>query len=119
MMPVPYRRVQVEVLRAILAAIRNARAIGIEYQSMNVHRPVPEWRWITPHALTSDGLQWYVRAYCHIDHKFKDFILSRCLKVRDEDERAAKPEADRFWQETFEVTLAPNPALSKAQRAGL
>ena len=116
MMPIPYRRVQVEVLRAILAAIRNERAIEIEYQPMNVHSPTPEWRWVTPHALGTDGLRWHVRAYCHIDQKFKDFILSRCLKVRDEDEAAAKPEADRFWQETFEVSLTPNPALSNAQR---
>ena len=116
-MPVPYRRVEVEVLRAILAAIRNERAIEIEYQSMNTQRPAPEWRWITPHALGHDGLRWHVRAYCHIDHKFKDFILSRCLQVRGENEPAAKPEADRFWREVFEVTLAPNPALSKAQQA--
>ena len=116
-MPVPYRRVEVEVLRAILAAIRNERAIEIEYQSMNTRRPAPEWRWITPHALGHDGLRWHVRAYCHIDHKFKDFILSRCLQIRSENEPAAKPEADRFWREVFEVTLAPNPALSKAQQA--
>ena len=116
-MPVPYRRVQIEVLRAILAAIRNRRGIEIRYQSMNVHRPVPEWRWITPHALGNDGLRWHVRAYCHIDEKFKDFILSRCLKVHREADPAAKPQADTFWYETFEITLEPNPALSKAQRA--
>ncbi|SDH76608.1 WYL domain-containing protein [Roseospirillum parvum] len=115
--PVPYRRVEVEVLRAILAAIRNKRAIKVEYQSMNVQRPTPEWRWITPHALAFDGLRWHVRASCHIDQKFKDFILSRCLQVRGEGEPAAMSEADRYWSETFEVTLKPNPALSKAQQA--
>ena len=116
-MPVPYRRVEVVVLRAILAAIRNDRAIEIEYQSMSTHRPVPEWRWITPHALGHDGLRWHVRAHCHIDHKFKDFILSRFLQVRGQNAPAAKAEADRYWREIFEVTLAPNPALSKAQQA--
>ena len=115
-MPVPYRRVEVEVLRTILAAIHNDRAIEVEYQSMSTQRLEPEWRWITPHALGHDGLRWHVRAYCHIDHKFKDFILSRCLQVRGEKHPAAKPEADRYWREVFEVTLAPNPALSKAQQ---
>ena len=115
-MPVPYRRIEVQVLRAILGAIRNERAIEIEYQSMNVKRPKPVWRWITPHALGYDGLRWHVRAYCHIDCKFKDFILSRCLKVCGNDEPAAKPETDHFWREIFEVTLAPNPALSKPQQ---
>ena len=116
-MPVPYRRVEVEVLRATQAAIRNVRAIEIEYQSMSSQRPTPEWRWITPHALGHDGLRWHVRAYCHIDHKFKDFILSRCLQVRGKNEPATKPEADRYWCEAFEVILAPNPVLSKAQQA--
>ena len=116
-MPVPYRRVEVGVLRAIVATVRNGRAIEIEYQSMNGQRPAPEWRWVTPHAFGHDGLRWHVRAYCHIDHKFKDFIVSRCLQVRGEGEPAAKSEADRFWHEIFEVTLAPNPALSKAQQA--
>lgn len=116
-MPVPYRRVEAEVLRAVLAAIRDERAIEIEYQSMNTDRPAPEWRWITPHALGHDGLRWHVRAYCHIDHKFKDFILSRCLRTRGDGEPAAKPETDQFWREIFEVTLAPNPALSEPQQA--
>ena len=116
-MPVPCRRVDVEVIRAILDAIRNNRAIEIEYQSMSSQRPTPEWRWITPHALGHDGLRWHVRAYCHIDHKFKDFILSRCLQVRGKNEPVTKPESDRYWREVFEVILAPNPALSKAQQA--
>lgn len=116
-MPVPYRRVKAQVLRATLAAIRHKHAVEIEYQSMSARHPAPEWRWITPHALGHDGLRWHVRAYCHIDHKFKDFILSRCLQVRGEDEPAVRPEADRFWWEVFEVTLVPNPALSKSQQA--
>lgn len=116
-MPVPGRRIKVEVLRAIVAAIRRERAIEVEYQSMNVRRPSPEWRWITPHALANDGLRWHVRAYCHIDRKFKDFILSRCLGVGAQDEPSAKSGDDRFWQETFDVILMPNPALSEIQRA--
>lgn len=116
-MPVPYRRIQVDVLRALLSAIRRERAIEVEYQSMNVLRPAPAWRWITPHALANDGLRWHVRAYCHIDQKFKDFILSRCLRAGAQDEPGAKSIYDRFWQETFDVILVPNPALSEIQRA--
>jgi len=115
--PVPYRRVHVGVLRSILAAIRNSRAVEIQYQSMSANRPEPEWRWITPHAIGQDGLRWHVRSFCHIDQKFKDFILSRCLKVRGAAKPAAMPEADRYWREIFEVVLAPNPALSAAQKA--
>jgi predicted DNA-binding transcriptional regulator YafY len=115
-MPVPHRRVEVNVLRAMLAAMRKRRAIEILYQSMNPGRPDPLWRWITPHAFGNDGLRWHIRAYCHIDKKFKDFILSRCLKARSEGAPGAAPEQDLYWNEAFSVVLSPNPALSKNQQ---
>lgn len=115
-MPIPHRRVDVDVLRSILAAIRENQSIEIRYQSMNEKRPTPEWRRFTPHALGNDGLRWHVRAYCHEDRKFKDFILSRCLKARDPQEPGAKPEDDRLWHKCFAVALAPNPVLSGSQR---
>jgi predicted DNA-binding transcriptional regulator YafY len=116
-MPVPHRRVDVDVLRAVLSAIRQQRAVEILYQSMNPVRPEPSWRWITPHAFANDGLRWHVRAYCHIDKKFKDFLLSRCLECRGDAAPGAKPDDDVFWRETFLVELSPNPALSQIQRS--
>jgi predicted DNA-binding transcriptional regulator YafY len=116
-MPVPHRRVDVSVLRSLLAAVRGQRAIEILYQSMNPARPKPQWRWITPHAFGNDSLRWHVRAYCHIDKKFKDFLLSRCLMTRGDAEAGARPQDDVFWNETFPVVLSPNPALSQSQRA--
>ncbi|WP_372089401.1 WYL domain-containing protein [Tistrella mobilis] len=115
-MPIPYRRVTVGVLRKILATIRANRAVEIKYQSMSDRRPHPEWRWITPHALGNDGLRWHVRAFCHIDRKFKDFILSRCLEIRGDADPEAAPLDDHFWQEKFSVTLVPNPKLSDPQQ---
>jgi WYL domain len=116
-MPVPHRRVEVDVLRQLLAAVRKRRAIEILYQSMNATRPAPTWRWIMPHAFGNDGLRWHVRAYCHIDRKFKDFLLSRCLEARGDAAPAAAPEDDVFWNEVFEVVLSPNPVLSENQQA--
>ncbi|MGX9941916.1 WYL domain-containing protein [Bradyrhizobium denitrificans] len=116
-MPAPQRRVDVNVLRALLAAVSKGRAVEILYQSMNPTRPEPTWRWITPHAFGNDGLRWHVRAYCHIDLKFKDFLLSRCLEVRGDGEAGAAPEQDVFWNETFPVVLSPNPALSGSQQS--
>jgi hypothetical protein len=115
-MPVPHRRVDVEVLRALVAAIRDHRAVEILYQSMNPSRPKPAWRWISPHAFGNDGLRWHVRAFCHIDGKFKDFLLSRCLETRDQAAAGAGPEDDFLWNERFDVLLSPNPALSKSQQ---
>jgi predicted DNA-binding transcriptional regulator YafY len=116
-MPVPHRRVDVDVLRSLLTAVRRQRAIEILYQSMNPVRAEATWRWITPHAFANDGLRWHARAYCHIDRKFKDFLLSRCLECRDDAEPGSAPEEDRFWKETFLVVLSPNPAFSRNQQS--
>lgn len=115
-MPVPHRRVDVPVLRTILAAVRGANSVEVLYQSMNELRPAPIWRRITPHALGSDGFRWHVRAFCHIDSKFKDFLLSRCLDARAPSQPGAKPEDDKHWNEFFEVTLSPNPKIGENQR---
>ncbi|MBF0250374.1 MAG: WYL domain-containing protein [Alphaproteobacteria bacterium] len=115
-MPVPHRRVDVSVLRVILAAIRAPASIEILYQSMNNDRPEPIWRRITPHAFGSDGFRWHVRAFCHIDGKFKDFILSRVLDVRDEAAPGELGERDNQWNNLFEVILAPNPKLGENQQ---
>jgi predicted DNA-binding transcriptional regulator YafY len=115
-MPVPHRRVNADVLRALLRAIQRSRSIEIQYQSMNVIRPEAIWRRITPHAFGHDGLRWHVRAYCHIDSKFKDFILSRTFKLRNEAEPGSASKQDKIWWTYFTVMLRPNPKLSKAQQ---
>nr|WP_272212335.1 WYL domain-containing protein [Marinicella sp. W31]MDC2878250.1 WYL domain-containing protein [Marinicella sp. W31] len=117
MMPVPHRSVRVDVLRKLVGAIRGRRALKIKYQSMNTTRPDPEWRSISPHAFGHDGLRWHVRAFCHIDRKFKDFILSRCLDSGDVEEALATSSSDRLWHEFVDVILTANPALSDSQRA--
>jgi predicted DNA-binding transcriptional regulator YafY len=77
-MPVPTRRIDPTFLKQFVSVIRAGNSIEINYQSMNHSRPGAIWRRITPHAFAHDGLRWHVRAFCHIDSKFKDFILSRC-----------------------------------------
>jgi predicted DNA-binding transcriptional regulator YafY len=116
-MPVPQRRIAPNVLRAMLTCVRDNRSIEILYQSMSASRPDPVWRRISPHAFSNDGLRWHTRAFCHIDQKFKDFILSRCLDTRTPGEPGATPAADSLWDQYFSVVLCPNPLLSSSQRA--
>jgi hypothetical protein len=59
---------------------------------------------------------WHVRAYCHIDWKFKEFLLSRCLTARGDAAEAAFPGDDILWNEIFETLLSPNPALSEGEQ---
>lgn len=115
-MPIPHRRVNVNVLRSVVSAIRKQRSVRVCYQSMSGKRPGPMWRWISPHALGHDGLRWHVRAFCHDTQVFKDFVLSRCLDSDQERNTEVTASADKNWSEFFSVVLIPNPSLSPDQQ---
>jgi len=116
-MPLPHRRVQIEVLRKLLDVIRRGRSLQVLYQSMNPKRPEALWRWISPHAFANDGLRWHVRAFCHLEQKFKDFLLSRCLEAGEDGPQEASSDSDLNWKEFFNVVLVPNPKLSRDQQS--
>ena len=118
-LPVPGRRIVPEILRALLNGIRAGNSLHIEYQSMNRERPDPLWRWITPHALGSDGMRWHVRAFCHRRENFVDFLVSRCLTIGESGAAGARAEDDWRWQNFFEVHLEPNPELALGQRRAI
>lgn len=115
-LPVLHRRVDPDFLRALLNAVRDERAMEIFYQSMNPSRPEPIWRKISPHAFANDGFRWHVRAFCHIDSIYKDFLLSRCLDYRIVDNALGKPSDDKDWTALIDVLLIPNPKLSRSQQ---
>lgn len=115
-MPIPARRVDPGLFRTLLAVIRDGASAEVEYQSMSPERPDAVWRPITPHAFGSDGLRWHVRGYCHLDGRFKDFVLSRWRGLRNFGPPGASAAQDLDWSETFDVALEPNPALSPSQR---
>ena len=115
-MPIPQRRVDVDVLRALLGAIKKRRSIYVHYQSMNPERPGPMWRWLSPHAFAHDGLRWHIRGFCEEKNDFKDFLLSRCLATGETRSSTHPAESDKYWNEYFSVVLIPNPALSPDQR---
>ena len=115
-MPVPRRVVDPRLLRDLLAALRAGWSVELCYQSMNPERPAPLWRRVTPHALATDGLRWHLRGYCHIDARFKDFILSRVSGLREPAAPGPRGDRDADWTTLFGVTLEPNPVLSPAQR---
>jgi predicted DNA-binding transcriptional regulator YafY len=115
-LPIPTRRIDPAVLRPILSAIRDHQSIEIKYQSMAPERPEPFGRRISPHAFAHDGMRWHVRAYCHRDERFLDFIVSRCLGARDLGPQAKAQLDDELWNRWFGVVLCPNPKLSPSQQ---
>ena len=113
----PRRDINAEVLRTILGAVRDVRSVDIHYQSMSKDRPDPIWRRITPHAFGFDGFRWHARGYCHINGKFKDFLLPRILDVGSLGELGASAEQDTLWKERFSVEIGPHPDLTDSQKA--
>jgi len=115
-LPIPTRRIDPEALRLIVAAVRERESVEINYQSMSPNRPEPFWRRVSPHAFAHDGMRWHVRAYCHRDERFLDFIVSRCLGAQDLGSQAMSQSDDAMWTDRFEVVLCPNPLLSDSQQ---
>lgn len=112
----PKRDIDIKVLRRVLDATRERASVEVFYQSMNKVRPEPIWRRITPHAFGYDGFRWYVRAYCHLDSKFKDFLLPRILEVRGRDNPGLLGDADWHWNNYFDVIIGPHPDLTESQK---
>ena len=112
----PHRDVDATVLRAVLNAMRDRNSVEVLYQSMNSARPDPVWRRMSPHAFGYDGFRWHARAYCHIDQKFKDFILPRLLEARSTGVQGLPGIEDLAWHERVEVEIAPHPALTENQQ---
>jgi hypothetical protein len=115
--PIPARGVNPEVLRDVLAAIREPAALQVTYQSMS--RPAPSARWIEPHALAFDGFRWHARAFCQNDQVFKDFLLSRIVEVGDQGPVTAEPSADEAWHTEVVLEIGPHPDLSDNQRRAI
>ena len=114
----PKRDIDLEVLAQgsrcrARAATQSGRSIT---NLMNSKRPEPIWRRITPHAFGYDGFRWHVRAYCHLDSKFKDFLLPRILEVRGKDKPGVTGNADWHWNNYFDVIIGPHPGLTESQK---
>jgi hypothetical protein len=112
----PKRDIDIEVLRKVLDTTREGASVDVFYQSMNKVRPDPIWRRITPHAFGYDGFRWHVRAYCHLEHKFKDFLLPRILDVGGKGDPGATGEQDWLWNNYFDVVIGAHPDLTESQK---
>ena len=111
--PTPVRGVDPVTLRTVVGAIRRSEAIEVKYQSLS--SPEPRWRWIAPHAIAFDGYRWHTRAFCLTDECFKDFLLSRMLKIRGSRESETSAEDDSDWHSEVALEIGPHPDLSETQ----
>lgn len=116
--PSPGRTFRIEVLVALLKAIREGMALRVLYQSMT--RPQPSSRTLSPHALAHDGFRWHARAYCHTRKEFRDFVIARMLEVSGSEPAAtASAEEDQAWRTIVPLVLVPHPKLSESHRRAI
>lgn len=115
--PMPARRLNGDVLAALLRAMRNAHALDVVYQSIG--RSAPTTRTLTPLAIAHDGFRWHVRAFCHSHKDFRDFVIARILKVAGVAPAGAKAEEDLEWRNMLKLVLAAHPDLSAAARRAI
>lgn len=112
--PSPGRTFRIDVLVALLRAIREGVALRVLYQSMT--RPHPTSRVLAPHALAHDGFRWHVRAYCHTRKQFRDFVIARMLEVNGFESAVSSPDDDKEWRTMVPLVLIAHPKLSESHK---
>lgn len=112
----PNRIADASILRRIVQAIKNKQKISVDYRSFK-HPKSENYSWISPHAFGSDGFRWHVRAYCHNDNKFKDFVLGRIVTALDSSDTEIEAKLDKEWFTYIDVIIGPNPKLADDQKA--
>jgi len=113
-LPSADRRVDTDAFKLLLNAVRKKLSLEVNYQSLST--ATPSLRRISPHSFASDGFRWHIRAYCHLKGEFRDFVLGRIMNIRDELLSEINPNDDLEWSELVNVSIAPNPLLSKDQQ---
>lgn len=113
----PVRPIATDTLLHLLWAIRDGEELLVSYQSMR--RPAPTQRWITPHALASDGQRWHIRAWCSENCDFRDFVISRIQSVESHREASVSASNDEAWHTRKDVVIAPRLGLTEGQRRAI
>lgn len=112
--PIPNRSADNDILRKISVAIYEKRALNIIYTSLN--NPEGRERIISPHTLVLTNSRYHIRAYCHSETDFRDFVLGRIVQAELTDIEARNKYDDEDWLTLVIVKLKPHPGLSEAQK---
>lgn len=113
----PARPICTDTLLRLLWAMRDGEELNVLYQSLR--QPSPTQRWIAPHALASDGQRWHVRAWCHDNGDFRDFVISRIHRVKKRRKTAVSFTDDEGWSSRVNIVVAPRAGLTDGQRRAI
>jgi predicted DNA-binding transcriptional regulator YafY len=112
----PQRLVRPEVMRAVVAATHQKRALKAEYASLSPAQV--QQQTLEPHTLVCAGNSWHVRAWCDKNREFRDFALSRFRgtpTVLRQKSRNTRPD-DEDWNRHVAIALMPDSRLNDDQQ---
>lgn len=113
----PYRSEPAETTKHLFRAVWQKKAIEVRYVSLN--GGTETWRWISPHAFAHDGYRWHVRALCHRDQRFKDFVIGRMPEVREPVASSEITGPDHEWNTMVKIRLRPHRKLTDIQQRAI
>lgn len=112
----PPRLITPQIMRGLVAAIRQRRRIDIEYLSLS--KSTAEGRVIQPHTFVKTGLRWHLRGYCEYRGEFRDFVLSRFRGVPElMDSATHSRDQDVGWNSVITLRFQPDPRFTAEQKA--
>ncbi|MBI2384327.1 MAG: WYL domain-containing protein [Gammaproteobacteria bacterium] len=110
----PEREFDVRILQRVTTAIRERRALRVEYQSLT--HPEPRPLELAPHALVYTG-RWHARAWSREHAEYRDFLLSRMRGIPELlGPGAQRAEQDWDWRNFVNVKIGAHPDLSDSQK---
>lgn len=104
----PLRTADPRILRQLCLAVHREDSVEVQYWS--IHSGSSVWRRITPRAFAHDGLRWHVRAWCHQNEDFRDFVIGRIKETRSPLPVSGPCPTDHDWLTDVRLHLRPNPA---------
>lgn len=116
-MPLPNRIIESKTLALMLQAIAEQSKLQIRYQSIT--RDEPQKRFISPHSFGYDGVRWHVRAFCHLQKGFRDFVFGRISAPGTPVASEVNSADDHEWHTNVNLVLKADDSLSLMQRQGV
>jgi len=111
------RQVKTEVLKAVLLALAECRALRMDYVGM-ARGAQAETRTVEPVELVYVNERWHMRAFCYRAEGWRHFVLSRILRVEGSAPARYKwLETNNYHEPVKTLRLWPHPSLTTDQRA--
>lgn len=114
--PAPKLVIDRKVLQQVILAIKQGRAIRVQYFSISSGEDMKRTLW--PHALFYTGTYWHLRAFDGRRREFRNFAIQRIGEIEADSSASPVDVADdKGWHEYETAEIVPNPKFNQHQKA--